>query len=133
MAANEEPVAATAASPQEENKKQLGGAEAKDKLYAVIKALTAMRLTKEDNKPNAILARRLNPTEDEEQKNELAFIPALPTAEGSSMPEELMGKVDQTLIGEPCLFQGSVGVAYNEQALRSNGITHILTAASKIG
>ena len=34
--------------------------EAKKKLYEVIKALSAMRLVKEDCTPNAILARRKN-------------------------------------------------------------------------
>jgi len=50
----------------------------------MVKALSAMRLTKEDGIPNAILARRVNPAE-----GELLFIPAMPTAEGSVMPEEL--------------------------------------------
>lgn len=93
-----------------------------------MKALTALRLVKEDGTPNAILARRLNPVEDE-----TPFIAALPTAEGSSVPDDMMGKVDRERTGEPCLFQGSVGTAYNETALRDNGITHILTAAQNIG
>ena len=104
--------------------------EAKAKLYEVIKALSAMRLVKEDATPNAILARR-KPDANGEIKS--PYIPALPTAEGSSVPEELNWQVKPEEIGEPCVFQGSIGAAYNEKALQENGITHILTAASKIG
>ena len=67
---NEAPTAESGAST-EENKESAGaeGAkpapkmmppEAKKKLYEVIKALSAMRLVKEDCTPNAILARRKN-------------------------------------------------------------------------
>ena len=33
------------------------------------------------------------------------------------MPEDLAYEVNPDQIGEPCLFQGSIGAAYNEQAL----------------
>ena len=33
------------------------------------------------------------------------------------MPEELHSIASLEQIGEPCLFQGSIGAAYNEQAL----------------
>ena len=49
----------------------LQNAQAKKKLYEVVKALSAMRLVKEDSTPNAILARRINPTEGQSP-----FIPA---------------------------------------------------------
>ena len=65
----------------------------------MIKALSAMRLTKEDSQPNAILARRIDPSADE-----VPFIPALPTAPGSSVPEEINEGLDRDKIGEPCLF-----------------------------
>ena len=40
-------------------------AQAKKKLYEVVKALSAMKLCKEDCNPNAILARRVNAGEGE--------------------------------------------------------------------
>ena len=60
---------------------------AADKVYQVMKALTAMKMTKEDNKPGAVF---------------------------------------------PELFIGSVGAAYNKEALKENGITHILTCAANL-
>ena len=45
----------------------------------VIKALSAMRLTKEDSTPNAVLCRKVGATDDDE----IRFVPALPTAEGA--------------------------------------------------
>ena len=99
----------------------------KGKLYEVIKALSAMRLCKEDNIPNATLCRRTDTVEE----GAVPFVPAMPTAEGAI--SEIALEVPSEVRGEPCLFQGSVGVAYNQKALTENGITHILTAASKIG
>ena len=49
------------------------------KLMQVIKALSAMRLTKEDSTPNAVLCRKVGATDDDE----IRFVPALPTAEGA--------------------------------------------------
>ena len=95
-------------------------------MYQVVKALTAMRLCKEDSVPNAILSRRVNPADGESQ-----FVPSMPTAESSV--SEVANAVPSESRGEPCLFQGSIGTAYNEKALTSNGITHILTAAANIG
>jgi len=55
----------------------------------VIKALSAMRLCKEDCNPNAILARK-----KESPEGEQLFVPAEPTAEGTNMPSELAQKND---------------------------------------
>ena len=72
-----------------------------------MKALTAMRLTKEDNTPDAILSRLSDPAD-----HEIPFI-AAPPKNGEIHPE-LQAKVDMARVGEPCIFQGSVGAAYNE-------------------
>lgn len=74
--------------PQEESK----GAPMKtkidaEKLMEVMKALTAMKLTKEDSEPGEVF---------------------------------------------PDIFLGSIGCAYNKEALDKIGITHILTCAAKI-
>ena len=95
-------------------------------MYQVVKALTAMRLCKEDSTPDAILCRRVNPAEGESQ-----FVPSMPKSENSV--SEVANTVPTESRGEPCLFQGSIGTAYNEKALTDNGITHILTAAANIG
>ena len=94
---------------------------------AIFKALSAMKLTKEDNIPNAVLCHKLNAAEDDETP----FVPAMPTAPGSV--SEIANEVPEDQRGEPCLFQGSIGTAYNLETMQEHGITHILTAASKIG
>ena len=76
---------------------KLKSKDGQDKLYQVIKALSAMRLCKEDAVPNAILNRRVNPAEGES-----VFVPALPTAEGSV--SEIANAVPQAAHGVPCLF-----------------------------
>ena len=98
----------------------------KGKLYEVIKALSAMRLCKEDNVPNPVLCRRLDSVEGDARP----FVPAMPIAEGSI--SDIANEVPIEIRGEPCLFQGSIGTAYNKKALTDNKITHILTTASKI-
>ena len=70
----------------------------------MIKALSAMRLCKEDATPNAILTRNLSDAEP-------PFLPALPTIPGSV--SDIANEVDPELRGGPCLFQGSIGTAYN--------------------
>lgn len=106
------------------------GADQKSKLYEVIKALSAMRLCKEDNKPDVVLCRRVDGGADDGSSSSLC-VPALPTHDGSI--SEIANEVPAASRGEPCVFQGSVGSAYNQKSLTDNGITHILTAASKIG
>ena len=69
----------------------------KSKLYEVIKALSAMRLCKEDSKPNAVLSRKVNAVEGERP-----FVPSLPTAEGSV--SEIALQTPHESRGEPCLF-----------------------------
>jgi len=59
-------------------KKMTSGKDLKSKLYEVVKALSAMRLCKEDKVPNAVLCRKVNVGEGERP-----FVPALPTAKGS--------------------------------------------------
>lgn len=76
----------------------------KEKLYAVIKALSALRLTKEDPTPSLVLAL---------DDNQLS----MSTEKG---PNDF-------------LYQGSVGAAFNATTLKQFGITHILTCASGIG
>jgi len=96
----------------------LNKGNARDKLFQVLKALSAMRLTKEDSVPNAYLHR---------------------VKSDSDRPyclSPLAGKEDEhemkEILGEPCLFQGSIGAAYNKASLMEHGITHILTCASNI-
>ena len=91
-----------------------------------------MRLCKEDNEPDAVLSRRINPdgVADEEGTDALPCVPALPKAEGAV--SEIALDVPAEIRGEPCLFQGSIGSAYNQKSLTDHGITHILTAAAKI-
>ena len=81
--------------------KQKGG---KEKLMAVIKAISAMKLTKEDPTPSLVLALKDNK----------------PVMVTEATPDDF-------------LYQGSVGAAFNESKLREFGITHILTCASGIG
>ena len=88
-----------------------------------------MRLCKEDNTPNAVLSRKV-PSADGSAE-EIPFVPSLPTAPDAT--SEIANETPEETRGEPCLFQGSIGCAYNLQALQENGITHILTAAANIG
>ena len=81
--------------------KQKGG---KEKLMAVIKALSAMRLTKDDPTPSLVLALQ----------------------DGKPV-------IVKTSSANDFLFQGSVGAAFNGDKLQQYGITHILTCASGIG
>ena len=76
----------------------------------MIKALSAMRLCKEDNIPDAILCRRNNPAE-----GETPFVPALP--KNADSVSEIASAVPAEARGDPCLFQGSIGTAYNLRAL----------------
>ena len=71
----------------------------------VLKALSAMRLTKEDPIPSLILS-------TDSKSGQLTF-----------------AQEDST----PFLYQGSVGAAFNKEKLDELGITHILTAAANIG
>ena len=84
------------------------GQDKKAKLYEVIKALSAMRLCKEDGVPNAILSRRLDSSEGDAT---IPFVPTMPTMEDSV--SEIALDVPAEIRGEPCLFQGSIGSAYN--------------------
>jgi len=111
---------------EKQTKRKMGG-QMQQKLYEVIKALSAMRLCKEDNVPNAILSRRVEPILPEQ----LPFVPSMPTAGTST--SEIASLVLPESRGPPCLFQGSIGTAYNKKSLQDNGITHILTAAANIG
>ena len=99
------------------------------KLYEVIKALSAMKLTKEDNVPDAILDRKSG----EVAEGESPYMPSKPKIAANvsdlanAVPEDL-----RTEPSNPCLFQGSIGTAYNEVALKREGITHILTCAANL-
>ena len=84
--------------------------EMKKQLYEVIKALSAMRLCKEDNIPDAILCRRIGGGNDD-----IPFVPAKPKTEDAV--SEIANDVPEESRGEPCLFQGSIGTAYNLRAL----------------
>lgn len=79
----------------------------KKQLYEVIKALSAMRLCKEDNVPDAILCHKINPAE-----GEIPFVPAKPKTV-TTVISEIAQEVSDEVRGEPCLFQGSIGTAYN--------------------
>lgn len=76
-----------------------------------------MRLCKEDNKPDAVLCRRVQEADGTgvEGPASSLCVPALPTADGSI--SELANEVPGEIRGEPCLFQGSVGTAYNLKSL----------------
>ena len=91
-----------------------------------------MRLCKEDNVPDAVLCRRVNPegAADDEGTDALPCVPAMPKTETSI--SEIALDVPAEIRGDPCLFQGSIGTAYNNKSLTDNRITHILTAAAKI-
>ena len=118
--------------------------DGKVKLYEVIKALTAMRLCKEDSTPSAILSRLKK--EDGTLDNTIVPSPHPPKPEKAEEAEEEKKteeiEVHETTIAkeggatpensEPCIFQGSIGAAYNKEALQKHGITHILTCASNI-
>jgi hypothetical protein len=71
-----------------------------------------MRLCKEDSTPSPILVRNVEAVE----------------------PANSLLLFDKSLEGAhvPCLFQGSIGVAYNKQALEDAKITHIVTCADGI-
>lgn len=79
-----------------------------------------MRLCKEDNVPNPVL-HRLVETKEGERPFTL-----------SPLPGKYQDHPEAHRLGEPCLFQGSIGAAYNKQSLEAHGITHILTCASNI-
>ena len=72
--------------------------EKQQKLMEVIKALSAMRLCKEDGVPNAVLCRRTNEPAD----GETPFVPALPTAVG--VVSDLANETPAEVRGDPCLF-----------------------------
>ena len=98
-------------------KAALVGADKKAKLYEVIKALSAMRLCKEDNVPDAILCRRKAPAaaaDNAEGEDAIPFLPAMPkTVSSGPVVSEVAMDVPAEIRGEPCLFQGSIGSAYN--------------------
>ena len=71
-------------------------------MHSVLKALTAMKLTKEDAVPSLILA---------------------------SCDRNLSLKLSPYYA---FLYQGSIGAAYNLQKLKEAKITHILTCAANI-
>lgn len=85
-------------------KRMLSKPDGKEKLYTVLKALSAMKLTKEDPTPSLILSIRDSKLVLSQSSDESAF-----------------------------LYQGSVGAAFNDAKLKEYGITHILTCASGIG
>ena len=84
-------------------KKMLNKPDGANKLFQMLKALSAMKLTKEDSTPNLII----------------------------SMDDQFKLSLDES--GRPFLYQGSVGAAFNLTELKACGITHILTCASGIG
>lgn len=82
--------------------------------------------------PDAVLCRRINPegADGDDGADALPCVPALPKTESSV--SEIALDVPTEIRGDPCLFQGSIGSAYNAKSLTDNRITHILTAAAKI-
>ena len=101
-------------------------------LMLLMKTVTAMKLTKEDSTPCPVLSRRVA-KQGEEMKldeSESPFVPSKPIHPDSV--SESYNLMDPEEVGEPCLFQGSVGTAFNLESLQACGITHILTAASNI-
>ena len=83
------------------------GADKKAKLYEVIKALSAMRLCKEDNIPDAILCRRKSPSVPEEQadsEQDIPYLPAMPKTVSEKVVSEAAMDVPAEIRGEPCLF-----------------------------
>ena len=105
-------------SAQEESKEESkelpkGGLDS-NKLYQVIKALSAMRLCKNDNTPSPILVRNPDYSGSEFAKAHMLY--------------DKDAHTDQS----PSLYQGSIGVAYNRKALDAAKITHIVTSADKI-
>ena len=97
-------------------KKAMQSANGKTKLYEVIKALTAMRLTKEDSVPSNILSRMkkadggLDPDHIIPSPHPAGSDDALP--EKYEVPEGITHENS-----EPCYYQGSIGTAYNKEAL----------------
>lgn len=87
-----------------------------------------MRLCKEDSVPAAVFCRA---AANMALESDRPYVPALPKTQGAV--SEIANNVAIEARGDPCLFQGSIGTAYNKKALTDSGITHILTAASKIG
>jgi hypothetical protein len=85
-------------------KSLLSKPNAKENLYAVLKALTAMKLQKNDPYPNLVIC-------------------------SNSAKELRITDLDES---ESFLFQGSIGAAYNKEKLDEAKITHILTCASNI-
>ena len=89
------------------------GADKKAKLYEVIKALSAMRLCKEDNMPDAILCRRKVADSEQPADSDIPFLPAMPKTQNDKVVSEVAMDVPADIRGDPCLFQGSIGSAYN--------------------
>ena len=90
---------------------------AEKKLYQVIKALSAMRLCKSDSVPSVILVRN-SQNDDKDKEFHESY--------------HLYDKNKHTSEFQPCLFQGSIGCAYNKKALDDAEITHIVTAADHL-
>ena len=88
----------------------------KDKLMTVLKAVSAMRLTREDKVPDCTVVRAGPPVETESGKMRHPIALAPP---GPDTPNGF-------------LYQGSVGAAFNKEALQATGITHILTVAANL-
>ena len=65
-----------------------------------------MRLCKEDNVPDAVICRRVATPEGQRP-----FVPALPKT--LNAVSESAAAVAPEARGDPCLFQGSIGTAYN--------------------
>jgi hypothetical protein len=111
------------------------------KLYQVIKALSAMKLTKTDSVPSPIIQRATveEILEAEDQgfsRSYHLFKPKDSEQDERGGEAQVEAEADksnrQICAGEPCLYQGSIGTAFNKQALNACGITHILTAADNI-
>ena len=73
-----------------------------------------MRLCKDDSAPSPILVRHPKPERIGFDSDHLLF-------DNTLAPDHI-----------PCLFQGSIGVAYNKKALEDTKITHIVTCAENI-
>ena len=100
-----------------------------------------MKLTKTDQVPSPILQRASveEVLESEDQGFSRSYRLYKPKdaeldERGGEAKEETKEDLSNKEIcaGEPCLYQGSVGCAYNKQALDAVGITHILTCADNI-
>ena len=84
-------------------------------MYQVIKALSAMRLCKEDSTACPILVRHPAPASQDFTETYKLYDPAKPQEDHV-----------------PCIFQGSIGLAYNRKALDEAKITHIVTCADNL-